>query len=158
MLSIGVEEARKSIIKHFGGGKNIHPSDVIITSGVNMGLLYCLEGICNPGENILVPETGYPFYDQLAPSRGVEVRKYKLFKEKNFEIDLEHLKSLADENTKFIFVVNPSNPMGSVFSKQHILDILSVANELKTLIVADEVYHGMTFNAEDFHSFGHLTE
>ena len=48
--------------------------------------------------------------------------------------------------------------MGSVFSKQHLLDILNAANEIKTLIVADEVYHGMTFNPEDFYSIGHLTE
>jgi tyrosine aminotransferase len=66
-----VESARKAVIKHFGGGKNIDASDVILTSGVNMGLLYCLNAICNPGENILVPDLGYPFYDNLAPGRGV---------------------------------------------------------------------------------------
>lgn len=37
------------MIKHFGGGKEVDASDVIITSGVNMGLLYCLDAICNPG-------------------------------------------------------------------------------------------------------------
>ena len=42
IVSIGTEPARKSIIKHFGGGVHIDPSNVILTSGVNMGLLYCL--------------------------------------------------------------------------------------------------------------------
>lgn len=73
------------------------------------------------------------------------MRKYRLLKEKTFEIDLEHLKSLADDKTKFVYIVNPSNPMGSVFSKQHLQDLLNVVNQIKAIIVADEVYHGMTF-------------
>ena len=136
-MSVGTEAARKAIIKHFAGGRDIDASDVFITSGVNMGLLYCLDGICNEGENILVPETGYPFYDQLGPGRGVEARKYRLLKEKNFEIDLDHVRTLVNEKTKFMYIVNPSNPMGSVFSKEHLLALLALAEELKLLIVAD---------------------
>lgn len=65
---------------------------------------------------------------------------------------------MADENTKFIYIVNPSNPMGSIFSKQHLLDLLKVTEELKIVVVADEVYHGMEFEKGTFHSIGHLTE
>ena len=45
--------------------------------------------------------------------------------EKSWEVDLEHMASLIDERTKAIVVVNPSNPCGSNFSREHILDILS---------------------------------
>ena len=157
IASVGTLEARSSIIKHFGGGKDLSPSDVIITSGVNQGLLHCLESICQEGDNILVPDTGFPFFEQPAAGMNVEVRHYKLHRDNNFQIDLEHVRSLVDDRTKFVFVINPSNPMGSVFSKTHLLDLIKLAEELKVLLVADEVYFGMSFEKDGFTSLGHLT-
>lgn len=55
-----------------------------------------------------------------------------------------------------MLVINPSNPCGSVFSKQHIKDVLKWAEDNCILIVADEVYYGMSFT--EFHSFGELAE
>lgn len=68
----------------------------MITSGVNFGLYYIFIASCEPGQNILVPECGYPFYDMIAPSFGVGVRKYKLKQNQNWEIDLESLDQLLD--------------------------------------------------------------
>jgi len=59
-----------------------------------------------------VPELGYPFFDELAPSFGVEVRKYSLLSENNWEVDLKVVESKVDLNTKLLFIINPSNPMG----------------------------------------------
>ncbi len=58
-------------------------------------------------------------------------------------IDLEHLASLIDENTAAIVVNNPSNPCGSVYSKEHLKDILTVAEYYHLPIIADEVYGDM---------------
>lgn len=51
---------------------------------------------------------------------GVKVHHYKLQPEKNFEIDLEHASTLTNEKTKFMYIINPSSPMGTIFSKTHI--------------------------------------
>ncbi len=79
--SKGIKSARDSIAKHYGDGK-ITGEDVVITHGANMGLFYLLLSICNPGDNILVPEPGYPFYHNLAPAMQVEARIYNLLAEK----------------------------------------------------------------------------
>lgn len=63
--------------------------------------------------------------------------------EKNWEIDLEHLESLIDDKTVAILVNNPSNPCGSVFSREHISDIISLAEKFKLPIIADEIYGDM---------------
>lgn len=72
----------------------------------------------------------------------------------NWEIDLEDLSKKLDVNTKFLFVINPSNPCGSVFSRKHVQEIIDWANLNHVLIVADEVYYGMSFG--EFTSFGEL--
>ena len=54
------------------------------------------------------------------------------------------LEKQIDENTAAIIVNNPSNPCGSVgYSRQHLLDILAVAEKKKVPIIADDVYAGM---------------
>lgn len=61
--------------------------------------------------------------------------------------------------TKAILVNNPSNPCGTCFSKEHCLDIIKVADELKIPIIADEVYYGLVYGeGVEFHSLGNLTK
>ena len=55
-------------------------------------------------------------------------------------MDTEHLQSLIDEDTAAIVVNNPSNPCGSVYTAQHIRDVLEVAENYKIPIIADEIY------------------
>ena len=55
------------------------------------------------------------------------------------------MKSLVTEKTQFIFIINPSNPMGTVYSRNHMQDILSFADQHELPIVSDEVYFRQTF-------------
>jgi tyrosine aminotransferase len=94
--------------------------------------------VCDEGHNILVPELGYPFFDQLAPSFGIEVRKYALLSDQNWQIDLEDVSSKLDLKTKFLFVINPSNPTGFAFLK-HLISLApssqgSISNKLSNLL------------------------
>ena len=69
------------------------------------------------------------------------------------------MKSLIDGKTRAILVNNPSNPCGSVFTKEHQLEIIKVAHEYKIPIISDEVYYGLVYDEEkEFHSFGNLTK
>lgn len=82
--STGDKPAKEAIIKHFAHGTAAVANDVIITSGANMGLLYCLMAFCEEGDNILVPEFGYPFYTDVAKSLGIGARQYRLLPDKDF--------------------------------------------------------------------------
>ena len=64
--------------------------------------------------------------------------------ERNWEVDLEHLESLLDDNkVSAIFINNPSNPCGSVYSRQHLLDLLQVAERHHCPIISDDIYRDM---------------
>lgn len=63
--------------------------------------------------------------------------------ELGWEIDLDDLESQIDESTAAIVINNPSNPCGSVFSRDHILDILDIAARYYVPIIADEIYEHM---------------
>lgn len=93
-----------------------------------MGLLSVLIAFTNEGDQILVPEIGYPFFTDLCPAMKRKAIPYKLKKDKNFEIDLEDVKRLVSEKTAFIYIINPANPTGSVFSVEHMKEILEFAD------------------------------
>jgi len=59
-------------------------SKVYINHGVNMGLFSVLMAFANPGDEILVPEMGYPFFTDVCPAFKVKAVSYRLIKEKNF--------------------------------------------------------------------------
>lgn len=76
--------------------------------------------------------------------------------DRSWEIDIEHMESLVDDDTAAIVVNNPSNPCGSVFSKEHIRDILAFADRHKVPIIADEIYAHFVSTSFDPSALIHL--
>lgn len=83
---------------------------VILCSGCSCSLDLCIAAIAGDGQNILIPKPGFSIYKTLAEGFGIECKAYNLIPEKSWEIDLDHMESLIDENTAAIILTNPSNP------------------------------------------------
>lgn len=83
-------------------------------------------------------------------------RYYNLIPENNWEADLHHLESQIDQNTAAIVLNNPSNPCGSVFSEEHLRNILEIAHRRRVPVIADEIYEQLVFPGEKFVSVASL--
>jgi tyrosine aminotransferase len=127
-----------------------------LTNGCSGALDISLRALANPGDNILIPTPGFSVYKCILMANSVEAKEYNLVPEKSWEIDLEHLESQIDAKTVAIVVNDPSNPCGSVYSKDHKLKILQIAAQHRKPIIADEVYHGVVFSGNTYQSFGAL--
>ncbi|TPX60911.1 tyrosine transaminase [Powellomyces hirtus] len=155
--SVGIEPARAAVAKAYTRPEApLTSADIILSSGDALNL--CIGALANEGQNILLPRPGFSLYETLASSKGIECRFYNLDPSRTWEIDLDHLQSLIDENTTAILVNNPSNPCGSVYSKQHLLDILAVADKHKLPIISDEIYADMAFKGHEFTPLANLTK
>ena len=105
--------------------------DVIICSGASGAIEIALKAMASPGDNILLPKPGFSLYQTIAEQYGIECRYYDLIAEKNWEANLEQMEEKVDEKTKLIFVNNPSNPCGSVYSKEHLEAIKEMPSQVK---------------------------
>lgn len=152
----GKLEAREAVVE-YSGLSGITSDDVILTSGCNHALEMSILAIVAPGENLLIPRPCYN-YDSITKSHGVVTKSYNLDPDANWDIDLKHLESLIDKKTRAIFVNNPGNPCGSLFSKNHILDVLEIAERHKLPIISDEIYERMAFPGVEFHPFASLSK
>jgi tyrosine aminotransferase len=130
---------------------HVDADDITLTSGCSHALQLAIEAIAGPGKNILVPKPGFPLYVTLMRPHDIEERYYNLLMDKNWEADLEHMDSLIDENTAAIVVNNPNNPTGAVYSRQHLEDILKLAQKHRVPVIADEIYGDMVFGGAHFY-------
>ncbi|KAF9437945.1 hypothetical protein BGZ76_010488 [Entomortierella beljakovae] len=156
--STGYLEARQTVAEKFTRPEApLTPQDVILASGCSGAIDMCIGVLCNEGDNILLPRPGFSLYQTLADSKGVEVRYYDLLPEHNWEMDLKQLESLIDDRTATVIMNNPSNPCGSVFRKQHLLDFLQVCERNHLPVIADEIYCDLVFTGNEFFPLASLT-
>eukprot|EP01061_Rhynchopus_euleeides_P000701 TRINITY_DN10514_c0_g1_i1.p1 TRINITY_DN10514_c0_g1~~TRINITY_DN10514_c0_g1_i1.p1 ORF type:complete len:447 (+),score=196.80 TRINITY_DN10514_c0_g1_i1:119-1342(+) len=158
--SAGYDIARASIAKKFSGHEKFPcaASDVFVTSGASHALQMVFDAFLQPGDSILLPQPGFSLYKTICDSKGFKCQFYNLLPEKSWECDLESIRASIDSTTKVLFINNPSNPCGSNFSRQHLLDLLKIAEEFKLPVVSDEIYDGVVFDDEVFTSIATLTE
>ncbi|XP_073830566.1 tyrosine aminotransferase [Musca autumnalis] len=156
----GHESARRAIAKYSAhqSSEEIKPEDICITSGCSSALEYSILALAEKGQNILIPRPGFCLYQTLTEGLGIEVRYYDLLPEKQWEVDLQQLESLIDEKTAALIINNPSNPCGSVFSKQHLEDILAICEKYYLPIIADEVYEHFVFPGSKHYAVSSLSK
>jgi tyrosine aminotransferase len=155
----GIPETRK-FLKDFytaRGNFEVDESDVFLTQGCSMALWLAINTLAEKGDNILVPNPGFPLSKAIAKSQHIGVKEYLLLPHQNWEIDLKDLEGHIDEHTKAILINNPSNPTGAVFSRHHIVDICKIADKYKLPIIADEVYEDMVYPGLKFVSFAEVS-
>nr|XP_050864766.1 tyrosine aminotransferase isoform X2 [Vespula vulgaris] len=116
------------------------------------------ESIASQMYNGYAPSTGYEKAREAVAEYGSsDFVKVEAKPERSWEIDLDDLETKIDESTAAIVINNPSNPCGSVFSRNHILDILNIAARYYVPIIADEIYEHMVFPGRTFHSLASLS-
>ncbi|CAN0896782.1 Tyrosine aminotransferase [Linum grandiflorum] len=152
----GVPAARRAIAEHLSRDLpyKLSEDDVFLAVGCIQAIEITLSVLARPGANILLPRPGFSRYEARAAVSNIEARHFDLLPEKGWEVDLEGVEALADENTVAIVVINPGNPCGSVYSYQHLKRVAETAKKLGILVIADEVYAHLTFGSNEFVPMG----
>jgi len=160
----GTTAAREAIARyHSYPQHSIDADSVIVANGCSGALELALTAVLDPGTIILVPQPGFPLYQVIAESHGASVLHYRLDPDRQWEVDLDHLEQLLEQQydqegprggsklIRGIIVNNPSNPTGGVFSKSHLAQIINFCQRHRLPIVADEVYGNLVFGENTFH-------
>jgi tyrosine aminotransferase len=157
-VSAGMKSARQAVADYVNKNvvENVMSDDVILTNGCSTALEICFRVLANPGENILIPRPAWNYTTWICGS-GIEVQFYDLDPTQDWKVDLKHMESLINGKTRAILLNSPGNPCGNVFSKEHILDILKIAEHHKLPIIADEVYEHFVFPGVKFHPVASLS-
>lgn len=97
-----------------------------MTVGAKQAIQIVLSALRRPDANILLPKPGYPAYEALSVLNHLEVRHFDLVQEKDWEVDLNGLQKLADDKTVGMVIINPGNPCGNVYTRDHLKEVSEV--------------------------------
>ncbi|KAK4398059.1 Nicotianamine aminotransferase 1 [Sesamum angolense] len=152
----GLSAARRAVAEYLCEDLpyKLSEEDVFLTAGANHAIEVILTILARPGANILLPRPGYPLYEARAAFSNLEVRHFDLLPERGWEVDLDAVEALADENTIAMVVINPGNPCGNVFTFEHMQKIVETAKRIGILLIADEVYNHLVFGCNKFVPMG----
>ncbi|XP_062104654.1 tyrosine aminotransferase-like [Humulus lupulus] len=156
----GLPSARRAIAEYVSEDLpyNLSPDDVYLTVGCTQAIEIIMDALAlstrSPGANVLLPKPGFPYHEARAACSNLQVRHYDLLPEQGWEIDLDAVEGLSDENTLAMFIINPGNPCGSVFTSQHLEKVGLMARRLGFIVVADEAHEHFTFGSNPFVSMG----
>lgn len=144
--SAGLRAAREVVAEYASSlGTATAVEDVVITSGASEAADLLLTGLLNPGDEILLPAPGYPIYAAIVGQLGARIRYYSLDQNTNWQPSLEEIKSLINERTRAIILINPSNPTGAITPDETTKRLIELAVEHNLLVISDEVYRDLCF-------------
>ena len=126
----------------------INPNEILISNGEKQSLYLACQALFQANDEALIFKpywVSFPEFVTLSDANPIIV---KTLSKKNFEPNLEDLKSKISIHTKGIIINSPSNPTGSVWSDEATLNILSLAKENNWVIISDECYERLVFDGE----------
>jgi aspartate aminotransferase len=148
--SAGIAELKeKAAADYRAQGIDVTADQVLITTSGSEALSFALGTMCNPGDEVIIPEPLYANYIGFAAGNGIAVVPIQTSIDDGFALPKsdEFARRITDR-TRAIVVCNPANPTGMLYTRQQIEEIVSIAKEHNLFVIADEVYREFYFDGE----------
>ncbi len=154
----GMVEFKDAICSKFKKENNLDysPKEVIAGTGGKQILFNALQALINPGDEVIIPVpywVSYPPMVELAGGKPVYLETN--FKDL-FQISPEKLKSTITNKTKVLMLNSPSNPTGTVYSKDVLIEIGKICLDNSIIIISDEIYEHLTYDNKKAYSIASL--
>lgn len=132
-------------------GLDYEPAQIVISNGAKHSLMNTFMAILNEGDEVIIPAPFWLSYSEMVRiAGGVPVIIYTK-KENQFMMTKEELEEAYTEKTKAVVLTSPSNPTGQVMSKEDLQMVADFAVKNDILVVADEIYEKLIYDAEKQH-------
>lgn len=158
--SAGIESYRRALADTYNKkGHNIDFNNILITTGGSEAILFGLFAVCDPGDEIIVPEPYYANYNSFAMEVGVRIVPVSCLIEDGFALpSAENFERLITPRTRAILICNPNNPTGCLYSPQEIKQLGELVRKHDIYLLADEVYSDFCYDGREHFSVLHLDD
>ncbi|HKG57659.1 MAG TPA: pyridoxal phosphate-dependent aminotransferase [Candidatus Limnocylindrales bacterium] len=154
----GIPQLREAIAADATARKgfDVTPDRVFVTVGGKGVMVYAILALIDPGDEVIVPDPGYPIYESLTRFVGATPVAIPIRMEHEFRLDVEELASLITKKTRLIVLNSPANPTGGVLTRGDIERIAQLAVEHDLLVLADEIYGRILYDGMEHVSIASL--
>ncbi len=149
--TIGNRDLREAIAAHYGAeyGVAVDADEVLVTTGSSGAFTALFLAAFDVGDAVLMTRPGYPAYRNTLQALGCDVVEVECDESTRFQLSVAHLEAYAEQHgpPAGVIVASPANPTGSIIPAQELAALARWCEEHGTLLVSDEIYHGITFGA-----------
>ena len=147
----GLRELREEICNYMKRKQDIQydwAKEVIITVGGSEAIDIGLRAMCNPGDEVLIPQPSYVSYEPCAILAGAKPVIIDLKAENEFRLTAKELEDAITEKTKVLILPFPNNPTGAIMEKKDLEAIAEVIKKHDLFVMSDEIYSELTYKGQ----------
>lgn len=126
----------------------VDPTEVVLVPGSKNILHFLLLACVEPGDEVILPDPGYPVYASLVNFLDAVPVSIPLREERDFRLDVEELASLVTPRTRLLIVNTPQNPTGGILTREDVEAVARIAVERDLLVLSDEIYSQIVYGFE----------
>jgi len=155
--SAGIPELRDEAARYLSTSRHIRvdPANVLVGTGAKPFLFFTILATCNPGDEVVYPDPGFPIYESAIRWAGATPVALPLLEERDFAFDLADLESRLSPRTKLVILNSPQNPTGGALSPDETAKAAALLADSAAWVLSDEVYSQMVYDG-DFASVASL--
>ncbi|MBP5253096.1 MAG: aminotransferase class I/II-fold pyridoxal phosphate-dependent enzyme, partial [Lachnospiraceae bacterium] len=147
----GLKELREEICNYIYRTQKVTYDplkQVLITVGGSEGIDMALRAMCNPGDEVLIPQPSYVSYEPCAVLTGAVPVIIDLKAENEFRLTPEEIEEKITDKTKILILPFPNNPTGSIMEKSDLEAIAEVIVKHDLYVISDEIYSELTYKGK----------
>ena len=148
--SAGIPELREAAAEYLSEtrGVDVGPENVLVGTGAKPFLFFGILATCNPGDEVVYPDPGFPIYESAIRWVGATPVPLPLLEERDFTFSPEDLAERLGPKTKLVILNSPENPTGGALSTEDVASAAALIAETDAWVLSDEVYSQMLYEGE----------
>jgi aspartate/methionine/tyrosine aminotransferase len=154
--TLGLPALREAIAAHYWSrfSRKVEIERVAVTAGASGGLLCTIALYVDAGDEILVPDPGYPGYRHFVRAFEGVARSLPVGAATDFQPTLEQVRAAWGPRTKGLLIGSPSNPTGTLIKEAVLRRIASFIAGRGGVLIVDEIYQGLVYGSEPVTALG----
>jgi len=146
----GIPAFRQGLIAYYHRwGHEVAPEQLLVTTAGSEGILFTLATVCDPGDEVIIPEPFYANYNGYATLLGVRVVPITCSPENGYALPSRaQLEDKVGPRTRAFILCNPSNPTGRVYTAAEMEMLVGLVRERDLVLIGDEVYREFCYADE----------
>ena len=151
----GIPSLKNAIVDKFknDNGLDYKAEEIVVGVGGKQCIFNLCLSVLDAGDEVVIPAPYWVSYEDIAVLTGAEAKIISTTIEDNFKITAEQLDKALTEKTKLVFLNSPSNPTGSVYTKEELVQLATVLHKYPNVIIAsDDIYEHINLNDQVFNN------
>ena len=151
----GIPELRTAIAEQYEAahGLKYTPDEVVVSNGAKHSLSNVFTVLLDPGDEVVIPAPYWVSYAELVKLTGAVPVIVETGQEDDFKLTPEQFSQAITDKAKILLLCSPSNPTGSMYSREELGQLADLAIQHDLAVVADEIYDRLVYPGQEFASF-----